>query len=608
MKKIWTIAGIAALFLTASCNKQSTEPGVVDEGAVAFKVTVAEPSLTKGGSIGAAAEELLQSTVINIYKADFSGLVRSYTYADAPEKIYLPADAYRCDVLAGGITATGVEAASWTVKSYKGSTPFSVVAAQDQSVSVEATICNAVSQVSFDASVEANFQAGYSMTVSLDEALQSDALVYTKEHSGDLGYFILGGFEPSIYWCFDGLTASDGTPVHKSGVIRDAKPGVLYKMSPKFSVRDGQVEMLVLVDYETSISDDVIVFEPTSSGLTASKPSEIWAGHATVHADVNESEYPDPTKVKFEYGAGGSEWLSADATREGEGVYSAVLKGLSGATEYQYRLVIAGEVIGDPMSFTTERALQFPNWDLETTSNAESSKWTSFFDPNSSELSLQTKFWDSGSSASAGMLGESYAICYSDTDVPAGIGSTKSARLESKSAAGKLAAGNLFVGEFAGLSGLNGKVNFGRPWKGGRPTGVRLWYKYNGGVVDKTASGADIKSGEYDICSVRFAIGTWDYRKYGGTKECPIQVNTSDTKTFWPFATLPETIAYTELEVRGSNQTPQWKQVTLTFDYKDTEAMPTYILVSGAASKYGDYFAGSSSSKLYLDNIELLYE
>ena len=35
---------------------------------------------------------------------------------------------------------------------------------------------------------------------------------------------------------------------------------------------------------------------------------------------------------------------------------------------------------------------------------------------------------------------------------------------------------------------------------------------------------------------------------------------------------------------------------------------PTYILIVASASKYGDYFTGSTSSVLLLDEFELLFD
>lgn len=47
----------------------------------------------------------------------------------------------------------------------------------------------------------------------------------------------------------------------------------------------------------------------------------------------------------------------------------------------------------------------------------------------------------------------------------------------------KFAAGNLYTGSFAGLTGLNAKLDFGIPYAC-RPTTLSGYYKYNSGVVD----------------------------------------------------------------------------------------------------------------------------
>ena len=46
-------------------------------------------------------------------------------------------------------------------------------------------------------------------------------------------------------------------------------------------------------------------------------------------------------------------------------------------------------------------------------------------------------------------------------------------------------------------------------------------------------------------------------------------------------------------------------EVPITYS---ADGMPQRILVVASASKYGDYFAGSSSSTMWLDDLELVYE
>ena len=57
-----------------------------------------------------------------------------------------------------------------------------------------------------------------------------------------------------------------------------------------------------------------------STGISPSASYEIWAAYATVHADVDEVEFTDPSAVKFSYRAEGSEaWNIADAVKESAG-------------------------------------------------------------------------------------------------------------------------------------------------------------------------------------------------------------------------------------------------------------------------------------------------
>ena len=119
-----------------------------------------------------------------------------------------------------------------------------------------------------------------------------------------------------------------------------------------------------------------------------------------------------------------------------------------------------------------------------------------------------------------------------------------------------------------------------------------------------------MKEGDWDKASLRIALGTWDYKKYGGDSDSPILVNTTDVSTFVDFATDESTIAFGEkiIESDASDSTNAWQQVTIPLDYHNTSKMPTHIVISFASSMYGDYFTGHVGSKLWVDKLELLYE
>lgn len=601
-RNIYFIAAVIALASCTGMNIQDT----VAEGSLTLNLEI--DGTTKAAM---TSDELLSSSNVKIYKGDFSGLVRSYKYSTAPEVIYLPADSYRVDVEAGELSSESPAIASWEQKSYKGSAKFTITAGTNQSVQVAANVVNAITNVTFDASIAENFGGNCSFTIGVDEADASKQLVYDSGKSGKEGYFIVPDVEPQLFWSFSGTLTKDGSSVTKSGKFGNIEKGRLYKLSPKFTIKEGDLDFELSVDYDTEVFSDIIIFEPVSTGLLKSNTMEIWAGHATVHATVDEAEFNDPDKIKFAFTQDGSTWTTVNSTRISEGSYEAVLKNLAGGTQYTYKLVIDGEDIGDSLTLTTDSAPQLPNCGFETTSNCESTKYISFFDSSLSDMQLKVKYWDSGSSASTS-VGASGAICYSSTDVPPGTGSTKSALLQSKYVVVKFAAGNLFTGEFAELVGTEGgKVNFGRPFTG-RPTAVRFWYKYISDKIDKDSSNtpSDGKIGNWDQCSIKVMLGTWKggSKGYHGSTSCPLQVNTTDPSTFWDYPNLPETIAYTDFYKAANEAATVWTQVTLPLDYKNLNVIPTHIVVSCAASRYGDYFAGCSTSQLYLDDFELIYE
>lgn len=602
MRRIFKSAALAAAsILLAACQLEFIDGERVNGGTISLNVEM------EGETKAAMTEtELLNNAMVRIYMGDHSGLIREYKYSQLPSSVYLPTDSYRVDVAAGELAKATPAYASWEQKSYKGSTDFEITPGGSTNVKVVASVANVMTQVNYDQTVKTTFSKfSFSIGTSSDDA--SRKLVYDSTSEGKTGYFILDNGETNLYWTFNGnRIGSSG--VEQSGMIEVA-PGKLYTMTLSFSSDEGKVGFGVKIDNSTEDHDDVIIFNPISTGLAATPAYEVWAGHLKFYADVDESEYSDPSAISFEYSMDGSHWKSVGAKREGDGVYTAEVGGLDSATEYTYKLIIAGEEVGDSRTIFTDDALQLPNYGFEYTSNDESSRWTSFYDPKAGDPDARYKWWDNGSSASAGMLGSNYAICHSDTDVPAGIGSTKSAKLTSISAAGKLAAGNLFSGEFAGLDGLNGKVNFGRPWTL-RPTAVRLWYKYIGGKVDKAGGPTNdrLTTSDYDRCQIKVALGTWDNKSYGGSKTSPVQVNTSKKDTFWDYTEIEGTVAYGDFVCQGDGKSTGWQQITIPLEYYTETVRPTHIIFSAAASIYGDYFAGSSGSILWLDEVELLYD
>ena len=611
MKKILTIASVG-LLMVASCAK--TELKENNEGMGMLTVDMSIPSQTRAYS----EADLYNSAVVNIYKADFSGLVRSYAYNDIPSPLYLAADSYRVDVIAGEATAANPAAASWENKSYKGSKEFTITAGRETSVQVVASVNNAVTNITFDPSIAENFNAGYTFTIGLDASSQ---LVYNAAKSGAEGYFIVAGLvDPVFEWTFAG-TLLDGTSFTRTGTISDVLPGKLYKMNLMYTVKDGKLDFSLSVDYSTEIFDDTIIFEPVSSGLAASSIYEIWAAHATLHADVDATEYANST-VQFAYSSDGSAWTTVDGVNDSEGTWKADINGLTPSTTYTYKLLIDDVQVGEEKTFTTEAAPKLPNGSFEYVSNVSGESYYKFYDPNCGVEDGSYMFWGSGNGeGSEGVSGSaSMGIVITTIDTGDKKDGNQSVLCKNNSIVGMLTAGNLFTGQFAGLVGTSGgKVNFGRPWTS-RPTALRIWCKYQTGKINILKNESlGVTKNDYDRAQVKVAIGTWDYKKYGGTKNSPVHINTTDASTFVDFFTDPNTIANGDLIIyndgymlnhgaKVTETTSEWVEYIIPLDYRQLSAYPTHIVISCATSQFGDYFTGYDGGKLWIDGAELIYE
>lgn len=616
MKKILTFIILGLGFAAASCTKADVSESK-GEGMLSVDMSIASQTRAAVGE-----DELLNTAVVNIYKADFSGLVRSYTYSDIPSPMYLAADKYRVDVLAGEAVATTPEGASWDSKSYKGSQAFEIVAGQVTTVQVVANVNNAITKVAFDPTVAENFNEGYTLTMTLSDEAAS-TLVYDASKSGAEGYYIVAGlFEPSLTWTFTGTLAKDGSSFTKTGVIENVEPGKLYNMNLKYTIKDGELMFSLSVDRTTEIVDDTIIFEPVSTGLAPSSVYEIWATRATIHADVDASEGEGKT-IKFAYSTDeGSTWTYVDAVNDSEGTYKAELTGLAPQTKYTYALCIDDVQIGEPMTFTTEAAPNFPNASFEYVSKVTGNNYYKFYDPNCGVEEGMKMFWGSGNGEGPdGVNGSANMnIVITDVDTSTKIDGNQSVVAQTSSMVGMLAAGNLFAGQFVGLVGTSGGiVNFGRPWTS-RPSAMRIWCKYETGLINiLNNNNLGVSKSDYDRAQIKVAIGTWDYKKYGGSKESPVQINTTDESTFVDYYTDPSTIANGDVIIYKEGysinkgglitaDTTGWIEYVIPLEYHNLNAYPTHIVVSCAASQFGDYFTGYDKTKLWIDAVELIYE
>ena len=415
--------------------------------------------------------------------------------------------------------------------------------------------------------------------------------------------------------------------VGKDTDITDIKVTSL-KLGPE-GLSDYSKDMSSLTDFTHGQTVDVTFFDETQTWNLFVEVTDVSVDIVKVNSWARKAYVTCAGTAGQENGVqyrklGTLKWTSVsqeDITSEG-GTFTAQISGLDPDTDYEV-YAYSGEDATDVWEFTTEPATMIPNGSFEYASKVAGKDYYKFYDPSCGVTEGMYMFWGSGNGeGSEGVNGSAnlgIVITYIDTEIK--VDGRQSVRAQTSQMAGMLAAGNLFTGQFAGLVGTSGgMVNFGRPWTT-RPSALKIYCRYQTGKMDiikGAPAGVTLTKDDYDMAEIKFAVGNWDYRKYGGSKDSPVHINTTDAGTFVDFNTDPSTIANGNLilhhdgyvlngEAKVSASTGEWVEYTIPLNYRDMEKIPTHIIVSCAASRFGDYFTGCSSSKLWIDAVELIY-
>lgn len=310
-------------------------------------------------------------------------------------------------------------------------------------------------------------------------------------------------------------------------------------------------------------------------------------------------------KMGFRYRLAGGEWQEVpDVTVKG-GSFTARL---AAEPETTYELLAyCGDEQTDPVSVTTDPEQALENGGFEN--------WCTLDGIVYPYADGASPYWGTGNKGSK----IANATLTDKGDPRPGSSGQYSADLRSQFAnifgIGKFAAGNLFTGEYVMNAGMNGIITFGRPFTL-RPTKLRIWVRYNRGVIDRVKSypaGTEIKIGDNDNGHIYIALGTWSAEEYGkdstgeqrGSSASPICIDTRDVSTFFK-SDGKDVIGYGEHVFKESVE--EWTQITVPIEYRTTGTRPTHLMIVCSASRWGDYFTGSTQSEMWLDDFELLYD
>lgn len=321
-------------------------------------------------------------------------------------------------------------------------------------------------------------------------------------------------------------------------------------------------------------------------------PYEVWTSKATLRGTVTTALESVP---KFRYRAKNTaDWTTVEATLV-ENAFSKEITGLTPGTTYEYQAMDGEKASSITYEFTTETAFQPENASFEYVSGS-CPLWI-YGDG-------QSMWWDSGNKGSS--MGSKNLTTQDGSIYKDGKYSLK---LASTSILGNFAAGNVFTGQFLGTESLKyGILGWGRPCTS-RPKALKVWVRYTPGTVD---FGGHIPAGESDNGIIYVAVGDWQSTDSSYGAEWPVVVRTKGPSLFDPHDS--GTIGYGEqifTENYGTDTETSMKEITIPLDYEGyggDDRKPKSIIIVAAASRYGDYYQGSTSSVMWLDDMELIYE
>ena len=327
-------------------------------------------------------------------------------------------------------------------------------------------------------------------------------------------------------------------------------------------------------------------FEVAPSVEVDAVSATAWAEFAILSAKW----YPDtrPEGITFQYRKqAANDWVEVDPmlveADDAAKTYKAEIWGLDGGTSYVFRAVSALDKETKEKNFTTESAGTIPNMGFDMW--YQSGK---IWYPNENSGNF---YWDTANGGSDAV--KVYPTSPEDSHVISG----RAAKLESKSVTlVGLAAGNIYTGKFVkaimDLSDPGAELDWGVPFSS-RPLALRGHLDYRPGTVNVNNYAG--MSGKTDIANIQVFLTDWS---------APFRISTANGK-FVEYDTDPCIIA------RGTadfNKTEGYIEFTIPLTYKSTTRIPRYLVIAASASKYGDYFTGSTSSVMYVDEFSFVYD
>lgn len=411
---------------------------------------------------------------------------------------------------------------------------------------------------------------------------------------------------PSSEFDFITMTAEAREALQAAGVVCDYTSGAESKAKITFSadllnrLADGEYAIEVTATdaagKRRSRTLNLIVSDATVTPQPVDE-AEVYSHSAMLRGTIMKDDAVNP---RFRYRkAGAALWEEIDAVADSPRAgmrraagqsYHALLTGLEAGANYEYQAIADGYVNPRTETFRTESVFTLPNAGFEIWSTNAKGAYIPGADGTVS-------FWDTGNHGS--MTLKKNITFPVEAPVHSGSHAAKlSSQFVGLGSIGKFAAGNLFAGTYDKTVGTSGgELTFGRPFDGSRPVKLRGYVYYHPGTVDYSETDK-LAKGNTDIGSIYVALTS-----------SKVAVKTASKELFDPAASY--VLAYGAIDFTSDYGSESGlREFEITLDYSTASKLPkeSYLVLVASASKYGDYFTGSSQSVMVIDDLELIYK
>ncbi len=304
-------------------------------------------------------------------------------------------------------------------------------------------------------------------------------------------------------------------------------------------------------------------------------------------------------------------------SRDAEGNMSALITGLASGVTYTYWLASDenADMTCEPIEFTVTAPSMVPNLGFDSWTELSGKSPTGTKEYTSPNTAVNEVYWESGNLGAAAA-----GITLTNVTSTVALSRSKNAAvLKSQYAGveiwgtkyGAFAAGSIYSGYPKSVTTSGATLAYGRPYQG-YPTHLRGYYKYTPGTIDeygdKTPSDG-LKKGDRDQCLIYIALSTKQHEVVSTTSRI-VPYPFSDESVFaygtYVSGTTEDKTGETPTEEILNGYAPF--KIKLNYKTDVPKSGPFYILIVATSSRYGEYFTGSTSSVMYIDEFGLDYE